>query len=282
LLQEGADAALLFLQQQAAHMRSLGQERAFARMLAEQVKVLLIKGERSRAAEVSASLHELAQAHRNERGYRAEFPALSALARARILMTANAEEAFDALQEVRSHAREFNRGRLLTLVDVLQAAALDNMNRAGEAIPFIQDAVRAGHKFGLVRTFVDEGALAGRPLARLVRGGLLEGAVMQYAQELLARFPESDEDAGARALTPESAAGTAQRAGARGKQAVLTPREVEILALVAQAMSNKRIALTLSITLETVKWNLRNIFAKLGVSSRYDAMVWARKQNLIH
>ena len=46
-------------------------------------------------------------------------------------------------------------------------------------------------------------------------------------------------------------------------------------------MSNKRIALALDITIETVKWNLRNIFSKLGVSSRYDAMVWARKQELI-
>ncbi|HBO79914.1 MAG TPA: hypothetical protein DD502_17385, partial [Cupriavidus sp.] len=53
------------------------------------------------------------------------------------------------------------------------------------------------------------------------------------------------------------------------------------LTLVAQAMSNKRIALTLNITVETVKWNLRNIFAKLGVSSRYHAMVWAREQALI-
>ena len=46
-------------------------------------------------------------------------------------------------------------------------------------------------------------------------------------------------------------------------------------------MSKKRIALALNITLETVKWNLRNIFAKLGVSSRYDAMMWARKRELI-
>ncbi|CAH2784118.1 MAG: Transcriptional activator of maltose regulon, MalT [uncultured Paraburkholderia sp.] len=64
-------------------------------------------------------------------------------------------------------------------------------------------------------------------------------------------------------------------------QPMLTQREVEILRLVAQAMSNKRIALALNITLETVNWNLLNIFAKLSVSSRYDAMIWAREQALI-
>ncbi len=42
-------------------------------------------------------------------------------------------------------------------------------------------------------------------------------------------------------------------------------------------MSNKRIALTLDITYESVKWNLKNIFRKLGVSTRYDAVTRARR-----
>jgi len=42
-------------------------------------------------------------------------------------------------------------------------------------------------------------------------------------------------------------------------------------------MSNERLALTLNISLPTIKWNLRNIFTKLGVTSRYDAIVYARK-----
>ncbi|WCM48648.1 LuxR C-terminal-related transcriptional regulator [Pseudomonas sp. WJP1] len=37
----------------------------------------------------------------------------------------------------------------------------------------------------------------------------------------------------------------------------------------------------INISLETVKWNLKNIYAKLGVSSRYDAVSWARKNGLI-
>jgi LuxR family maltose regulon positive regulatory protein len=49
----------------------------------------------------------------------------------------------------------------------------------------------------------------------------------------------------------------------------------------SQAMANKRAALTLNISLEAVKWNLKNTYAKLGVSSRDDAMSWARKNGLI-
>ena len=76
----------------------------------------------------------------------------------------------------------------------------------------------------------------------------------------------------------------AERAGqssADGAPSMLTPRELAILQLISQAMSNKRVALTLNISLETGKWNLKNIYVKLGVSSRYDAVSWARKHGLI-
>jgi LuxR family maltose regulon positive regulatory protein len=273
LLQESPDAALSFLQQQAMHMRGLGQERAYAHMLAEQVNVLMIKGDRARAAEVSASLDELARRHPNEPGYRAEFPALAALARARVLLPEDPAQAVQALDIVRSHAQAFGRGRLRVLVDVLRSVALEDIKRPDEAIASISGAVEAAHQFGLVRTLVDEGAPVGRQLARLVREKKLQEPVLRYAETLLDKFADT--------ATSDPVTGTPRRANTAKTQAVLTQREVEILALVAQAMSNKRIALTLNITLETVKWNLRNIFAKLGVSSRYDAMVWARKQDLI-
>jgi LuxR family maltose regulon positive regulatory protein len=73
----------------------------------------------------------------------------------------------------------------------------------------------------------------------------------------------------------------APRNTSEGPRASLTPRELEILGLVAQAMSNKRIALTLNITFGTVKWNVKNILAKLGVSSRYAAISLARQQGLL-
>ncbi|MNZ97398.1 Transcriptional regulatory protein ComA [compost metagenome] len=58
----------------------------------------------------------------------------------------------------------------------------------------------------------------------------------------------------------------------------MTRREQEILELLEQSMSNKRIALALNLSLQTVKWNLKNIFSKLGVSSRYDAILVVRRQ----
>jgi DNA-binding CsgD family transcriptional regulator len=61
----------------------------------------------------------------------------------------------------------------------------------------------------------------------------------------------------------------------------LTPREREILAMIGQGFSNKRIARTLEISPETVKWHVKRIFLKLTVSTRTEAVlvdIWRRLQ----
>ena len=61
----------------------------------------------------------------------------------------------------------------------------------------------------------------------------------------------------------------------------LTMREQEILALIASGMSNSEIANELVVTLGTVKWHIRQIYSKLGVRSRVQAIVRARELDLI-
>ena len=62
----------------------------------------------------------------------------------------------------------------------------------------------------------------------------------------------------------------------------LTPRESEVLQLVARGMSNKGIALNLGIGLRTVKGHLLNIYAKMGVSSRTEAVLSALREGRIN
>jgi DNA-binding NarL/FixJ family response regulator len=57
----------------------------------------------------------------------------------------------------------------------------------------------------------------------------------------------------------------------------LSPRETEILALVAQGMANKQIARQLGIAEHTVKIHLGNVFRRIGVSDRTSAALWARQ-----
>ncbi|MNT70206.1 Response regulator protein VraR [compost metagenome] len=57
----------------------------------------------------------------------------------------------------------------------------------------------------------------------------------------------------------------------------LKEREVEILELLAQALPNKKIARALGLSTQTVKWHLKNIFAKLAVRSRDEAVARMRE-----
>lgn len=275
LLQEGPGAALAFLQRQVVRFRTVGLDRPVALMLAEQLKILLAQGDKAHTVTVMATLDELAGVHADSEGFLAEIPAAAALARARMNLGERPALAIQALDEARRYALKLNRGKLLTVIDLLSARALDQLGRTDDAMASRNRAIQLGCQLGLVRTFLDEGSLAREELALRVQRHASQDRCSQFARELLTGFPD-DGTAKGQAKPAET-----QSRASRG-QAALTQREIEILALVAQAMSNKRIALTLKITVETVKWNLRNVFSKLEVSSRYDAMVWARTRNLIH
>ena len=68
--------------------------------------------------------------------------------------------------------------------------------------------------------------------------------------------------------------------GAGGPAAALTPREREVLSLVAAGLANKQIARRLGITDRTVKAHLTSVFARLGVEDRTQAALWAQRHGL--
>lgn len=61
---------------------------------------------------------------------------------------------------------------------------------------------------------------------------------------------------------------------------LLTPREREVLSLVAEGMSNRAIALQLDVTEGTVKAHLTNVYQRIGVLDRTEAARWARRNGL--
>jgi DNA-binding NarL/FixJ family response regulator len=62
---------------------------------------------------------------------------------------------------------------------------------------------------------------------------------------------------------------------------VLTPREIDILLLLAQGMSNEDVARSLVLEVSTVKSHLARMLPKLGVKSRLQAVVWAYQNGLV-
>jgi DNA-binding NarL/FixJ family response regulator len=77
----------------------------------------------------------------------------------------------------------------------------------------------------------------------------------------------------------EQARGDNRRAG--GDETTLTPRELEIVRLIGDHLSNKQIAKRLSVSLYTVKNHVHNVVEKLNVSGRYEAVDFARKHRLL-
>jgi LuxR family maltose regulon positive regulatory protein len=61
----------------------------------------------------------------------------------------------------------------------------------------------------------------------------------------------------------------------------LSTRECDVLKLLAQGMPNKRIAATMNVSIDTVKWHLKNIFGKLEVVDRVGAVDKARRAGII-
>ena len=146
---------------------------------------------------------------------------------------------------------------------ILQAVAFDALGERSKAVELLDEALALAEPGGFIRIFVDEGA----PMARLLREALSRGVRPEYVRRLLAAFPV--DDAG-RAASPAT-----RVAGSRLAEP-LSSRELEVLALIAKGLTNQEIAARLYLSLHTVKAHARTIYAKLGVSSRTQAVARGR------
>src|SRR3989475_8955321 len=82
-------------------------------------------------------------------------------------------------------------------------------------------------------------------------------------------------------LSPQASAYLLSTVRMPGRPEPLTPREMDVLRLLAQGCSNKEIARTLQLVEETVKFHVRHILAKLGVQSRTQAVLTAIRLGLV-
>ncbi|AYC32407.1 plasmid partition protein [Pseudomonas cavernae] len=264
-LQESPRSALEFLRQREEHFRLLGFDRGVANMLAEQVRLVLADGDWRHAESLQVALDDLHKRHQEPGPRSAEITVLATFSLARVAMSRRQPElALQVLAGLDALIGEYQRGIWRVRLELLRCLALDQLGRDIEATESLRNAVFSGYRLGLLRTFFDEGK---------VLSGLLQGLECADNPELDAYLDQLKQSAGMATVDSDVATHVAIDGDLS-----LTKRELEILALLEQSMSNKRIALALNLSLQTVKWNLRNIFAKLGVSSRYDAIIIARKR----
>jgi LuxR family maltose regulon positive regulatory protein len=152
-----------------------------------------------------------------------------------------------------------------TLLSVLLALAFERCGASEKVFVSLERALRIGEAIGMLNSFVDEG----QPVHALLRqyresSPGVATAEMAYADRLLAAFDHADVRSAASLSTTVEVLPSSSN--------ILSPREFEVLNHVARGLSNKEIGRALKLAPETVKWHLKNIFEKLNVSSRIEAM----------
>jgi LuxR family transcriptional regulator, maltose regulon positive regulatory protein len=199
---------------------------------------------------------------------------------ARVLLAQQApERALEMLEPWTALAA--TQGRTESTIELLALQALAHAERGDEptALTALAEALMLGAPENYLRVFVDEGP----PMAALLRQ-LLGGrhpkwpaAVDAVPRDYLVRLAAAFEQTGA-PIFPAAKRGAVM---VPGLVEALSARELEVLALLATGKPNRAIAEELVVSLDTVKRHLTNLFNKLGVANRTQAVARARELGLL-
>ncbi|MBI1281517.1 MAG: helix-turn-helix transcriptional regulator [Anaerolineaceae bacterium] len=156
-------------------------------------------------------------------------------------------------------------GRIGSVIEILILLALAHAAQGDIDIALVplERAFALAAPEGYIRIFIDEG----QPMVRLLSRGVERGIMPGYARKLL------------NALDTQSPYSTVSESEPLVEP--LSERELEILGLVAQGLSNREISERLFIALDTVKGHNRNLYQKLQVARRTEAIARARELGLI-
>lgn len=186
------------------------------------------------------------------------------LSEARVLIAqSKPEAAFQLLEPLRQQMENKNWADECLKIMVLQSIALDASDKTDEALTILADALALAQSGTFLRLFVDEGTSIMRLLSALYEQGIMS----DYVQKLLNLFDT---------LTTPSRLSE--------NETLIEPlseRELEVLQLIAEGLSNRQISERLFLALSTVKGHNRNIFDKLGVKRRTEAVARANELDLL-
>ena len=141
----------------------------------------------------------------------------------------------------------------------------DFNNQGKNAIAALNKAFDLAYPGGFIRVFID----LGTPMRDLIQKSLVYEPHMIYKRRLLLAFRDER-------IEQQTSVSSSHEI-----MIELTPREFEILHLIAAGLSNKAIQENLMLSKNTVRTHIKNLYSKLGVHSRTQAIHQARKNGLI-
>ncbi|NUM77398.1 hypothetical protein HUU40_23815 [candidate division KSB1 bacterium] len=191
------------------------------------------------------------------------------------------DEAITLLNRLQRIVEADGRMRCLLEILVLQALAHKSQGQMQQATHALERALTLAEPEGYIRTFVDEGASMVELLQRFMRDqqktspSVARRVLQSYVMKLLAAFPPE--------LVP-AAVQTHKTSAALPASYLVDPlseRELEVLKLIASGLSNPEIARKLFVATSTVKRHINNIYAKLDVHNRTQAVAKGRELKVL-
>ncbi|TDF83850.1 LuxR C-terminal-related transcriptional regulator [Pseudomonas sp. H9] len=268
-LQGNDDAAHELLERLRLFGQSTDLHRPIAAALAERIRLLLLAADSQGAWRLQIQLEQLAASYYDApltpaaMGSGFDIPVLALLSRARCALNGgDAPEALDQLSRLAGLTAElrldyFLKVRLLRCIALYQ---LGEPNWHDELTQLLEVSARCQ----MIRSLCDEG-LQSQQMLQAMAGKLPTPAQEEHLARVLLGFQRTHLAQSSRQQTEYNLSG----------------REQDILELLVQGMPNKRIALALNISAETVKWYLKKLFTKLNVSDRLHAIDKARREKLV-
>ncbi|WP_228122024.1 LuxR C-terminal-related transcriptional regulator [Variovorax paradoxus] len=261
--------AMAWLERLEDYSAALGLDRLLVHSLTMQVHYRLQMGDPA-AAEVALSRANEIDARHADAAHSALGEIAVVAERARIrwaLARGDTDDAARRIEALIANIALRGRQRLIAQMKLLQALIEQRRGRAQASRECTLAALRSGHRLGLVRSLLDADPAVMTLVAEVAKDASLDPVLGFYAERL-----------GRAGLVPVAAdatvsVGVAPEAGRRPVEP-LSDRERDVLGLLAQAMPNKKIALALGLSIDTVKWHLKNIYGKLGVAGRDEAVAW--------
>ena len=183
-------------------------------------------------------------------------------------------EAAAQLDELRATYGSIHAVRALIEVLALEALLQDSSGNRSSALETLSEALRLAEPGGFVRLFVD----LGRPMRDLLRRIGPESGTLGLVRRLLAAFAEESLGISGEILVSDT---TPQLEGGRLLATEITNRELEVLSLLAERLSNKEIAAQLQIGTGTVTTHTSSLYRKLEVSGRREAVAKAEALGIL-
>src|SRR5258708_1572763 len=244
--------------------------RLSAGAIAEQARLYLNDGRLDEAAACVDRLERLARKYPAPRPCAwSEIEWHHKLARAHLLgQQARPDEAIAILQQLQREAEAMQHRQFLICIAIRLSTGELSAGKATEAASRFRRVLAACAAAGLYQTVLDEGPLISKLLQTTRESGNVTTDMLPYVDRLVAGLHRAGQD------------GLAPTSGARILSA-LSPRETDILKLIAEGLSNKEIARSLDIGPETVKSYLKSVFIKLGVERRAQAVSRAQTLGLV-